>query len=74
MCYMCHQTLSHNKRTNWRNREVKREIKNKKQACKKYIQTKSERDKEEYNRLRRISKNTIKDAKKETWKTFGKEL
>uniref|UniRef100_A0A6P7F4M9 Uncharacterized protein LOC114324777 n=1 Tax=Diabrotica virgifera virgifera TaxID=50390 RepID=A0A6P7F4M9_DIAVI len=51
------------KRTRWWNNEVKTAVKKKKIAWKKYIETELEEDKEEYKRLRRLAKNTIKQVK-----------
>lgn len=62
------------KRTRWWNEEVKKEIKKKKQAWKRYITTRNEQDKEEYNTTRRRVKNIIKNAKRKSWEDFGNEI
>lgn len=40
----------------------------------KYFQTVSQEDREEHNKQRHLAKNTVWDAKRNTWQEFGSEL
>lgn len=62
------------KRTRWWNEGVKRTIREKKKAWKKYIYTKNHEDKEEYIRKRNKAKIDIRKAKTQCWEEFGREL
>lgn len=53
---------------------MQNEVKRKKKAWKRYIQTNNEIDKIEYNNIRNQVKRKIKEAKKKSWEEFGDEL
>lgn len=62
------------KRTKWWTEEIRKLVKEKKTAWKKYLQTKTIEDKEDYIRRRNVVKLKIKEEKKKSWRDFGEEI
>lgn len=62
------------KRTKWWNEEVKRKVKEKKEAWIKYIRTKSNNDRGVYIQKRNEAKAAVKQAKLESWEEFGRKI
>uniref|UniRef100_A0A8D8XC74 Uncharacterized protein n=1 Tax=Cacopsylla melanoneura TaxID=428564 RepID=A0A8D8XC74_9HEMI len=59
--------------THWWTEEVKRIVKDKKIAWKKYLTTKSQTDYEMYKEKRTAAKNAVLMAKSKSWKEFGEK-
>ncbi|KAF2881982.1 hypothetical protein ILUMI_24197 [Ignelater luminosus] len=55
-------------------REIKQLVKQKTTAWKTFIQTMTQRDKEEYNTKRQEVKQAFKKTKRESWRRFGEEI
>lgn len=62
------------KRTRWWNEEIKELVKEKKLAWKKYMQTRKQTEKEEYNARRNLVKKAVREAKKNSWRDFGEQI
>ena len=63
-----------NKRTAWWNDRVKLKVKEKKEAWKKYLASKTEKDLELYKTKRKEAKNEVKLSKQTQWEIFGEKL
>lgn len=64
----------HTKMTSWWTEEIRKMVKEKKTAWKRYIQTKDMADKEEYKRRRNVVKESIKVEKRNSWRKMGEEI
>ena len=62
------------KRTQWWNEEVKQKVKEKKEAWKKYLNSKSQEDLENYRNKRKIASEEVKRSKQIQWEKFGEKL
>lgn len=62
------------KRTAWWSETVKEKVKEKKDAYKKFITTKSEEDKEKYIEIRNEAKRLVREAKNKSWEDFGNSV
>ncbi|XP_039284960.1 uncharacterized protein LOC120351472 [Nilaparvata lugens] len=62
------------KRTRWWSEEVKRKVKEKKKAYKKYMISKRQEDFRKYVEKRNDAKRSVKLAKIQAWEDFGRDL
>ena len=61
-------------RTAWWNNEVKQKIKDKKEAWKKYLSSKSNEDRDIYKIKRKEARDEVKKSKQHQWERFGEKL
>lgn len=62
------------KRTDWWTQEIKDIVKKKKQAWKKFNNTKEENDRRKYIDIRNEVKAKVREAKRRSWEDFGRKL
>ena len=62
------------KRTAWWNDNVKQKVKEKKEAWKKYLRSKSIEDMEKYRTKRKEACEEVKKSKQQQWEKFGEKL
>ena len=68
------QIKGNSRRAAWWNENFKAKIKEKKEAWKKYLQTKMPEDRMNYVSKRNIAKEEVRKAKQEQWEEFGQKL
>ena len=68
------QIKGNTKRTAWWNEKVQTRIRAKKEAWKKYLQTKKPEDRMDYVSKRNIVKEEVRKAKQKQWEEFGQKL
>uniref|UniRef100_A0A1Y1JWU5 Reverse transcriptase domain-containing protein n=1 Tax=Photinus pyralis TaxID=7054 RepID=A0A1Y1JWU5_PHOPY len=69
-----HKGTRNDKKTEWWNKEIKDEVKAKKNLWKKYLQNRTEAKYEEYKNQRAKVKNMVKQAKEQSWIKFGEKM